>query len=435
MAEVAFTSEENINRKRKYIIPWNQIDLKSDRPIREFRFDHHRDMVCSEGNIVNFSIDDGSFAFAQLDDSNSFLKFLYLSLKDPFDKEVTWPRAVSNDGTLAVGLVQTRSTERMNLRSHAPVDEGNSIFVESTMLKVFNSDKEKEITCKKIFGGQRINSVRHIKISPNNNLVAVIYLIYQHRFECKIFKFTDKGGCKHFRRFSYRHNYADNNLGSFESSFNVREDLYMINLKDSGSDGSNSTLIYDINKKKFLMNFTSVPGYFQAYLICTQNQNLVYVYEEENLLSCYDLADLNHNREPITSWNIEEDFGIIVFDDSIYVHHFIQTRVYVSSGRKIHVLCPFKKTILQTFVFPIIYNKDADIQKIVINWSGEEIFFLCRSHRSFCYDVFAYFFCEDKEKHLTLKTLARRAVHSSYTWAHLQKLNLPLSVKALLGVP
>ena len=71
----------------------------------------------------------------------------------------------------------------MNLRSYAPVDEEDSYrFVKCTLLKVFNSDKELKITCKRIFGGQYMN-VQHIKISPNNNLVAVIYLIYQQRFE------------------------------------------------------------------------------------------------------------------------------------------------------------------------------------------------------------------------------------------------------------
>ena len=140
MVFLEFTSEENINRKRKYIIPWNQIDLESKQPIKKFILGDGRDMVCSEGNIVVFDTKsrEGSFCSAQL----STKSFESLPLKDPFDKEVTWPRAVSNDGRLAVGLVQRRSTERMNLRSHGSDDEEDSYrFVKSTMLKVFNSEK------------------------------------------------------------------------------------------------------------------------------------------------------------------------------------------------------------------------------------------------------------------------------------------------------
>ena len=278
MADVEFTSEENLNRKRKYIIPWNQIDLESKQPIKKFILGDGRDMVCSEASIVNFGIDDGSFCFAQLDDTESFRS---LTLMDPFDEEVTWPRAVSNDGTLAVGLVQ-KSTERMNLRSHGPVYEKNSFrFVKSTMLKIFNSDQELKITCKNLFGGQFMD-VEHIKISPNNNLVAVIYSIYQQRFECKIFKLTEKGGFKHLRRFCYRHTFNDYDIGLFESSFNTREDLYMIRVYGD----FNAILIYDIDKK----NLVKVPCaphfcYAQAYLICTHSQNLVYVYDEENIRS------------------------------------------------------------------------------------------------------------------------------------------------------
>ena len=106
--------------------------------------------------------------------------------------------------------------------------------------------------------------------------------------------------------------YADDDLGLIESSFNAREDLYMISLKGTGSDGSNSILIYDINKKELLMDLPCFSDffYFRAYLICTQNQNLVYVYEEINLLSFYDLADIDYNREDLCS-----NYSITVFYD------------------------------------------------------------------------------------------------------------------------
>ena len=35
--------------------------------------------------------------------------------------------------------------------------------------------------------------VKYVKISPNNNLMALIYLIDDPHFECVIFKFTDDG--------------------------------------------------------------------------------------------------------------------------------------------------------------------------------------------------------------------------------------------------
>eukprot|EP00111_Clytia_hemisphaerica_P007878 TCONS_00022885-protein len=429
MVFLEFTSEENVNRKRKYFIPWNQIDLESKTPIKKFKLGDNRDMVCSEGNIVIFNTTwpTGSFGSAHFNTES----FESLTLNDPFDKQVNWPRAVSNDGKLAVGLVQRRSTERMNLRSHGPIDEDDTFcFVQSTMLKIFNSKKENKVTCKNIFGGQYMD-VQHIKISTNNNLVAVIYVSYRQRVECKIFKFTDKGGCKQFRKFNWWFINEDDELGLLESSFNAREDLYMITAHTSGcGDAINTILVYDINKKE-IMGIPSDPDFcfFKAYLICTQDQNLVYVYDEENILSCYDLAHEDYNRVPIMEWNIKADLDITVFNGSIVVHHFTKTRVYVSTRDTLHVLCPFKKTILQSFEFP--NQEDVAELKIVLNWSGEEIFL---RKLEYSYEVFTFFFCENKEEHLKLTTLTRRAVHSNFSIASLQKMNLPSSIKRLLGV-
>ena len=218
---------------------------------------------------------------------------------------------------------------------------------------------------------------------------------------------------------------------AFDTKFNKREDLYMIRAIDG--DGLSTILVYDIHKQNLIeIPYTPECCFDQSYLICTLNQDLVYIYNKPNLLLCYNLHDQPIDK-PITTLDLLDEFGIDVFDDTIIVHYFTQVRAYVSTGDELHVICSFKKTILQTFKINIELECIEE-QKIVLNWSGEEIFFCCADGFSVKNDVFVFFFYEDKEKHLTLKTLARRAVHSTYTLAHLQKLNLPLTVKALLGV-
>eukprot|EP00111_Clytia_hemisphaerica_P007871 TCONS_00022865-protein len=426
---VEFTNQENINRKKQYIIPWHQINLESNKPIKAFKLDDDKDMVCSEGKIVIFDkrSDKGDFEFAPFNTDS----FDSLTLVNPFDNQVSSPRAISNDGKLAVGIFQERYTQRTNLQSHGAQDQRQCFqFIYKTMLKVFNRDK-KGVCKNDLFDGERLD-VKHVKISPNNNFVAVIYLTDDSSFECKMFKFTDEGWCKYLYKFSYEYDMISS-FGiavAFDTMFNSREDLYMIRIMNYESSG---IFVYDIIKQ----NLIEVPevhdsSFDQSFLICTPNQDLVYIYDKSNLLLCYNLSD-DSAIEPITVLDFVKDFGIVVFDDTIMVHYFTKVRVYVSTGVELCVLCPFKKTILQTFKIDIEFELIEE-QKIIVNWSGEEIFFCCADGFSVKNDVFAFFFYEDKKKQLKLTTLARRAVLSFYPLVYLRKLNLPSSVKELLGI-
>ena len=72
-------------------------------------------------------------------------------------------------------------------------------------------------------------------------------------------------------------------------------------------------------------------------------------------------------------------------------------------------------------------------QEITLNWSGEEIFLSSLEFMTEA-EVFVYFFCEDKEKHNSLFTFAKRVVHANYTMTQLKIFNLPLALRSLLGI-
>jgi len=400
--------------------------LESKQPIKQFKLDFRKDLVCSDGKIVIYKkIKEGGFCSipfnTDLIDS--------LALTGLFDEEeILFPRAISNDRKLVVSLVQQKTNKRAYYGPDDD-DESPSRFGYKTMLKVFNNDKEtNEVSINDIFAGQ-YRDIENVQLSPNNNLIALIYFIDNQHFECKIFKFTDKGECNYLCKFLHKYVYDGWGKCRFHSTFNSREDLYMVTVLSN----QNTIFVLDINKQN-LRKIPCTPSlcFDESFLICTTNQDLVYIYDKSNLLLCYNLSD-NSAREPITVLDFVKDFGIVVFDDTIMVHYFTKVRVYVSTGVELCVLCPFKKTILQTF--KIDFELECiEEQKIVLNWSGEEIFFCIADTESVEHAVFVFFFCEDKKKHLELKKLARRAVHSTYPLAHIQKLNLPFSIKALLGV-
>ena len=140
---VEFTSEENINGKRKYIIPWNQINLESKQPIKQFKLDFGKDFVCSDGKIVIFKkVKGGGFCFAPFNTGS----FDSLTLTDPFDEQALFPRAISNDRKLAVSLVQQKTTKRVHYQSYGPnYVENPDHIAYKTKLKVFNNINETKV--------------------------------------------------------------------------------------------------------------------------------------------------------------------------------------------------------------------------------------------------------------------------------------------------
>ena len=176
--------------------------------------------------------------------------------------------AVSNDRKLAVSYVIDRMTERRKLRSH-PYKRHDD--VRKLMMRTYHFGDETKIIEKELKFGGELMVIEHGAISPNNNLIALVYSVYEGWMWCKIFKLTKNGNYKVFRTFDYRVESED--FGLFFSSFNSSEDLYFLRMVDG--DGTNGMFVYDINKRKTIdVPFDPDFAFMQAEILSTPKQDL-----------------------------------------------------------------------------------------------------------------------------------------------------------------
>ena len=231
MVGVSFSEQENINAKRKYIIPWKRF---SHEQVGKFKLKEDQKLVISNGEIIVYDERSGFFGalnpFHTKPHKVGFKKFI-----DSYDESCF---AVSNDRKLAVSYVIDRSTERRELRSHPYKRQESNIF-RKTKMKIRHFGDETKIIEKELkFGGEYM-IVKHGAISPNNNLIALLYCQYESWTSCKIYKLTKSGNYKVFRTFDCRVESED--FGLFFSSFNSSEDLYFVRMVDGG--GTNGMFV------------------------------------------------------------------------------------------------------------------------------------------------------------------------------------------------
>ena len=283
-------------------------------------------------------------------------------------------------------------------------------------------------------------TVVHCDVSPNNTYFSVIYHSDSScHLNCKIYKFTH--GRLFFRRFrTFQLGSMPDETGyAFHTSYNTTGDLYLIARKQVDSDFlKDSIMVYDIKAKKLMHipwnSKDTNNNWVLTFLIQTQKQNLVFVFEYNELLNVYEINRKKEQRvSHVMKISLSEDIGITDLIHSLHIHYFTHIQVYITTEDALYVICPIRKTILKTFKlnFEEVYD-----HKLSVNWSGEEIYLSNLMEpvddEEKKYEVFVYYFSE--RRHDTLANLAKRSVLTNYTMAKLQSFKLPSSVKAMLGV-
>ena len=339
---VTYTKEEKMDCTKKYIIPWNQINVHSNKPIKQFLPGLHRNLGCSQGKIVLYkTVDPVGFCATYLDCES----FESLKLRE-FPKKSSKLFAISNDQSIAVGFVQERSTrysERM-MEQHPTYQrtfEMNASEPRKTTMKIYHvlNDEIKVINKNLTSFGGSYMLVYYCAFSPSNNLMSLIYCKDDpFIFQCTIFKFTSNGNCEPFRTFQY-----DCFGEMYYTAFNSSEDLYLIKLDNDG--GTGILIVYDLNKQRIIpVPFEEDTLVLQADLISTPKQDLVFTCYEDFNLKAYEIDRENSTTHQIIDWDIKKDLDIQTECGAFKVHYFTKIRVYYRQMKSCTSFVHFEKS-------------------------------------------------------------------------------------------
>lgn len=300
---------------------------------------------------------------------------------------------------------------------------------------------------KKIVLCDKVDQLYCTMLSPNNNVLAVVYLSKKNeKMICEFFCLCSKegskcedfshqldltkifSGCKFDSFWRIQFN-SDNTLCSIVARYSAavyslkNRLLYTIPFATVHPSTSHLTMEHG-----FLINDVQHGDMFICHEKAQSRNN-----DCDNYIICYTIRSMSTERL------LKIHLNLLGFDhvNRLAVTCFTRSIAYVSDSKSIYMIDILKTpTHLEgAVVKKIIFSDNFTCFNFCVNWTGEELAAIL--YKDDQYHLKIHYLNLDSVKsgrNLSLLKLARNAVLSSSSYDTLSKLNLPKTVRLLLGL-
>eukprot|EP00111_Clytia_hemisphaerica_P023332 TCONS_00068668-protein len=197
-----------------------------------------------------------------------------------------------------------------------------------------------------------------------------------------------------------------------------------------------ASVVYSMTSK-LLLSLDTIEGVCNHFLIKDPKlgdvifQHTLNQLTQEKSIKCYVVKFMSLERKAIC--DLEKDLGIVSYN-SIMVHSFLQTVLFVSTQTTVYIIDPFTSVIMKKVDLFGSYH----LTELHINWSGEELFVECDNgvEGKLKHFHINYFDNDNSGSNVpSLFAFARRMLLSSCSSHELQNIVMSCRLKKSLGIP